>query len=127
MSYITREYYSSIFEEIEEQKFMRLLKQAELKLDALTHMRAKRFEAEYDEASATDFQTLVHEQIKLTVCDLIRTMNVQEDAGMGFGISAVSNDGYSESYKITTASEKEEQLYGIIRSGLSGTGLVGAL
>ena len=46
---------------------------------------------------------------------------------MGTGIASVSNDGYSESYKVTTAQEKETQLTSVIRSGLSGTGLAGAL
>ena len=127
MSYINREYYSSLFEEMNEQRFALLLMQAELKLNAVTHMRAKSFENEYVEENATDFQKQVHEQIKMTVCELIRALNVQEDTGMGTGISSVSNDGYSESYRITTAAEKEEQIYGIIRSGLTGTGLVGAL
>ena len=54
-------------------------------------------------------------------------MNVQEASGMGTGIASVSNDGYSESYKVTTAQEKEAQLTSVIRSGLSGTGLAGAL
>lgn len=51
----------------------------------------------------------------------------QESTGMGTGISSVSNDGYSESYKITTVAEKESQLISIARGGLSGTGLAGAL
>lgn len=29
---------------------------------------------------------------------------------MGTGIASVSNDGYSESYKITTAAEKDAEL-----------------
>ena len=52
---------------------------------------------------------------------------VQETSGMGTGIASVSNDGYSESYKITTAAEKEAQIIALIREGLSGTGLAGAL
>ena len=52
---------------------------------------------------------------------------MQESTGMGTGVSSVSNDGYSESYKITTVAEKEVQLLSITRSGLSGTGLAGAL
>ena len=66
-------------------------------------------------------------QIQNTVCDLINALYRQESTGMGTGVSSVSNDGYSESYKIITVSEKEAQLLSIIRSGLSGTGLAGAL
>ena len=61
------------------------------------------------------------------VCELINALYVQETSGMGTGIASVSNDGYSESYKITTAAEKEAQLRSIARQGLSGTGSAGAL
>ena len=90
-------------------------------------MRAKQFENEYSEETATDFQQQVHMQIHDTFCQLIGLMSVQENSGMGTGITSVSNDGYSESYKVTTAQEKEAQLTSVIRSGLSGTGLAGAL
>ena len=81
----------------------------------------------FNPEEATDFQKQVHSQIQNTVCELMNAMYVQETSGMGTGISSVSNDGYSESYKITTAAEREAQLLVIIRGGLSGTGLVSAL
>lgn len=127
MTYITWEYYSSLFSEISEEVFDRLNTKASMKLDVYTHMRARNFEISYEEASATDFQKLVHAQIQNTVCELINAVYVQESSGMGTGIASVSNDGYSESYKLTTASEKEAQLLSIVRAGLSGTGLAGAL
>lgn len=128
MSYITWEQYGSLYNNItDEKEFDRLSKLAEIKLNAITHMRAKRFEDAYNEETATDFQQQVHMQIRDTFCQLLNAMAVQEVSGMGTGIASVSNDGYSESYKITTATEKEEQLTSLIRSGLSGTGLAGAL
>lgn len=128
MSYITWEQYGSLYNSItDEKEFDRLSKLAEIKLNAITHMRAKRFEDAYNEETATDFQQQVHMQIRDTFCQLLNAMAVQEVSGMGTGIASVSNDGYSESYKITTATEKEEQLTSVIRSGLSGTGLAGAL
>lgn len=128
MSYITWEQYRSLCNGItDETEFDRLSKLAEIKLNAITHMRAKRFEDVYSEDTATDFQKQVHLQIQDTFCQLLATINVQESSGMGTGITSVSNDGYSESYKITTAQEKETQLTSVIRSGLSGTGLAGAL
>ncbi len=128
MSYITWEQYRSLCNGItEETEFDRLSKLAEIKLNAITHMRAKLFEDVYSEDTATDFQKQVHLQIQDTFCQLLATINVQESSGMGTGITSVSNDGYSESYKITTAQEKESQLTSVIRSGLSGTGLAGAL
>lgn len=128
MSYITWEQYGSLYNSItDEKEFNRLSKLAEIKLNAITHMRAKRFEEAYDEDTATDFQQQVHVQIQDTFCQLLNTMAAQDASGMGTGITSVSNDGYSESYKVTTAQEKETQLTSVIRSGLSGTGLAGAL
>lgn len=128
MSYITWEKYGSLYNSItDEKEFNRLSKLAEIKLNAITHMRAKRFEEAYDKDTATDFQQQVHVQIQDTFCQLLNTIEAQDASGMGTGIASVSNDGYSESYKITTAQEKEEQLTAVIRSGLSGTGLAGAL
>ncbi len=128
MSYITWEQYCSLYNNItDEKEFDRLAKLAEIKLNAITHMRAKQFEDAYSEDTATDFQKQVHMQIQDTFCQLVNTMSVQESSGMGTGIASVSNDGYSESYKVTTAQEKEVQLTSVIRSGLSGTGLAGAL
>ena len=128
MSYITWEQYRSLYANIaDETEFNRLSKLAEIKLNIITHMRAKQFEDAYSEDTATDFQKQVHLQVQDTFCQLLATMNVQEASGMGTGIVSVSNDGYSESYKVTTAQEKEAQLTSVIRSGLSGTGLAGAL
>lgn len=127
MAYISWEYYSSLYSEVQEEDFDRLCAKASAKLDVYTHMRARNFEVAFDPETATDFQKLVHTQIQNTVCELINALYVQETSGMGTGIASVSNDGYSESYKITTAAEKEAQLRSIARQGLSGTGLAGAL
>lgn len=128
MAYITWEYYSSLCTEIQSSDdFERINKRAETKLNMITHMRARQFEACYREETATKFQKIVHEQIKSTVSELVNAMYQQEISGLGTGISGVSNDGYSESYRITTAAEKEAQLLSIVRAGLSGTGLAGAL
>lgn len=127
MAYINWEYYSSLYSEVPEEDFIRICTKASAKIDVHTHMRAKSFEAAFSPKEATDFQKQVHSQIQNTVCEMMNAMYVQETSGMGTGISSVSNDGYSESYKITTAAEKEAQLLVIIRGGLSGTGLVSAL
>ena len=127
MSYIDWEYYSSLFTEVPEEEFDRLCAKAAVKMNAYTHMRVKNFVAAYNEEEATDWQKQVQEQIRYTLCELMNALYVQETSGMGNGISSVSNDGYSESYKVTTAQEREAQLTSVIRSGLSGTGLAGAL
>lgn len=125
--YTTWEHYSSLYSEVQETDFDKLNAKASAKLDVFTHMRARNFEAAYNEETATDFQKQVHMQIQNTVCELINALYVIETSGMGTGITSVSNDGYSESYKLTTAAEKEAQLLSIVRSGLSGTGLAGVL
>lgn len=125
--YTTWEHYSSLYSEVQEADFDKLNAKASAKLDVFTHMRARNFEAAYNEETATDFQKQVHMQIQNTVCELINALYVIETSGMGSGIASVSNDGYSESYKLTTAAEKEAQLLSIVRSGLSGTGLAGVL
>lgn len=127
MSYITWECYSSLYNEVPQEAFDSLAEKASAKLDVYTHMRVRNFEASFQEESATDFQKQVHMQIQHTVCELVNALYLQETSGMGTGIASVSNDGYSESYKITTAAEKEAQLLTIARAGLSGTGLAGAL
>lgn len=128
MDYVTWEHYSSLYSVIQNQKeFDKLQKKAGVKIDIVTYMRAKSFEEKYSEETATPFQRQMHAQIQNTACELINTIYVQETSGMGTGVSSVSNDGYSETYKITTADEKENQLKSIIRMGLAGTGLVGVL
>ena len=128
MSYIDWEYYSSLFDNItNETGFNRACAKASVYMDRCTGMRARAFVKEYDAEHASDFQNMTADAIKMTMCELINNITAQETSGMGTGISSVSNDGYSESYKITTAAEKEAQLSNIVRSGLSGTGLAGAL
>jgi len=127
MPYIDWEYYSSLYQEVPEEAFDRLNMKASSKLDVYTRMRAKQFVIGYNEETATSFYQQVYSQIQNTVCELINDLYVQETNGMGTGIASISNDGYSESYKITTAAEKETQLLTIARSGLSGSGLAGVL
>lgn len=56
MSYITWEYYSSLYSNISDQEeFDKISKRAEIKFNSITHMRAKRFEDAYNEDTATDF------------------------------------------------------------------------
>ena len=127
MTYVSREYYGSLYGEIAEDDFNRQITRAQIRLDTASHGRVSAFMDGYDQDTATAYQKRVYRQIQSTVCDLIHSMLMLESTGMGDGISSVSNDGYSESYKITTAAEKETQLSCIIREGLSGTGMTGAL
>ena len=127
MPYIDWEYYSSLYDNVPKEDFEKRYRQAEMQINRITHMRVEDFEKKYIEESATDFQKKIHGQIKMTMCELVNMVHNHAISEMGTGISSVSNDGYSESYKITTAAEKEAQIVTTVRSGLSGTGLAGAL
>lgn len=127
MAYITWEQYSSLYDSIPEEQFDRYETRAERYMDVLTHGRAGQFITEYNEDTATAFQKRIRGQIEATMCELMNNMSIQDTSGMGSGIASVSNDGYSESYKITTDAELKAQLKSIVITGLSGTGLAGAL
>lgn len=127
MSYITWEQYSSLYDDIAEEQFSRYEVRAHRHIDMLTHGRAGQFMEKYDEDTATAFQKRIRGQIESTMCELMNNMSIQGMSGMGSGIASVSNDGYSESYRITTDTELKSQLKSIVITGLSGTGLAGAL
>lgn len=127
MDYITWEYYSSLYENVTEEEFNILSVRAEKKINLYTHMRVPLFIDGYDEETATGFEKMVFDAIQITTCELINKMSMQEASGAGDGLTSVSNDGYSESYKITTQAEKEAELRAVVMAGLSGTGLVSAL
>lgn len=89
MSYITWEYYSSLYSNISDQEeFDKISKRAEIKFNSITHMRAKRFEDAYNEDTATDFQQQVHVQIQDTFCQLLNTIEAQDASGMGTGMAS---------------------------------------
>ena len=127
MSYINWEYYSSLYDNSPQDRFAMYSKRAEMKINTLTHMRVCNFCNTYDESIATDFEKQVHEQIMMTMCELVNKLFMQDEHNLGEGIASVSNDGYSEHYEIKTASQKEAELIRCVHQGLSGTGLAGAL
>ena len=127
MTYITWELYSSLFHKIPQESFARMALKASMKMDALTHGRVQKFISEYDDDTVTGFQKNVKAQIEMTCAELAEAMYMQENSAIGTGITSVGNDGYSESYKVVTHSEKECELQSIVIRGLSGSGLAGAL
>ena len=68
-----------------------------------------------------------NERLKDAVCTVINAAYAHEVTGTGKGISSVSNDGYSESYVLTKREDAELELNSLVRSCLSGTGLMGAM
>lgn len=115
MLYIDWEWYNSHFPKLTEEEFKQKLPAAELKVDILTHFRAK---------EAMGYKL---EQVKACVANLINTAADMEAAGAGGNVKSVSNDGYSESYEQVTPEQVEEELKKVCFRWLSGTGLMGAL
>ena len=124
---VSWEYYNSLFEDVQEDEFKRLNSRVERRLDLYTHNRVKPFVDAYNEVTATNFERMKYEAVKITICEVINKMYEQESNGVGIGLSSVSNEGRSESYKIITEADKEKELESVMRKGLSGTGLAGAL
>ena len=127
MSYITWEYYSSLSDTVSQEEFKKIAKRAEIFIDMFTHNRVKHFMEKCGEDEATDFEKMVVNAIQLTLCDLIDKMYVLEKAHAATGLAGVSNAGYSESYQKMTESDKKAELQSVVRNGLVGTGLAGAL
>lgn len=114
---VSWEYYSSLFEKIAEEDF----KKAELKAEK----EVCKVIGPIRWAVITE-ETYGYEQLKDCVCNVMNKMAENDALGVGKGISSASNDGYSESYVIQTEEQVNAELQKLIRSCLSGTGLVGA-
>ena len=125
--YIDWELYSSLFSEVDELSFPMLESRAALKIDIYTYNRADAFNTTYDESTASTFGKMTYRALQMTACELVNLMQRQDSSAVGTGLASVSNDGYSESYKVITQAEKEQEILSCIRNGLAGTGLAGAL
>ena len=99
-------------------EFDTYLPSAEAYIDLITHNRAE---------SATGYKA---ERVKQAVCAVIGEMAAQDAAknAQGVRLTAISNDGYSESYGAAgNAASEGVQIRSIACRWLSGTGLVSAL
>lgn len=115
MVYIDWEWYESNFPQLPEDEFARRLPAAEMKVDILTHNRAR---------DATGYK---QERVKACVANIINRMATLEESGAGCNVKSVSNDGYSETYEQVTPEQVEAALKKECFLWLSGTGLMGAL
>ena len=61
-----------------------------------------------------------------TIHKTIDQQTANAKSGAGKGVASVSNDGYTETYTNSKASDQEADLRAQIMGWLSGTGLVGA-
>jgi len=115
MAYIDWEYYSSHFPKLNESDFNKNLIKAEMLMDIETRFRSK---------TATGYKL---DQTKACVANLVNKIAEQEETGVGNGVKSVSNDGYSESYDISTQAQADAELRQVCVKWLSGTGLMGVL
>lgn len=115
MAYIDWEWYNSHFPQLTQQEFERRRPAAEMKVDILTHNRAR---------SAAGYKL---ELVKACVANLMNRQANLEAAGAGKNVKSVGNDGYSETYEQVTPEQVEETLRCECFVWLSGTGLMGAL
>lgn len=113
--YGTYEHYSEYYGSMDEAEFDKLNYRVSLMIDVFTGQRA---------ASATGYK---QERLNDCACTLIQHINDTKDSAAGTGVTSVSNDGYSESYKAVTPEDVQEILRQKAFSVLSGTGLMGAL
>ena len=114
---VTWEYYNSLFSKVSEADFKKAEQWAEMEVsNVIGSIRWAKITEE----------TFGYNQLQLCICRTIDKIAEYEKSGMGKGVSAVSNDGYSESYVIQTTQQLRNELQSSIRAWLSGTGLVGA-
>lgn len=117
--YATYEQYDALYPaKLTEDQFESYLPSAEAYIDLITHDRAM---------SATGYKA---ERVERAVCAVIGEMSAQAATQneQGARLTAVSNDGYSESYGAAGSADTEgAQLRSVAFRWLSGTGLVSAL
>lgn len=71
-------------------------------------------------------ETFGFEILKDCICNVIDQQAEDELAGLGKGITSVTNDGYTESYAQSAAQDVQASMRASICHWLSGTGLVSA-
>lgn len=111
------EYYSSLFQKVKEEEFIRLESLAEREVQLVIGW------IRWSNIVPEDFY---YEQLQYCICRVVNALAENEKSGKGKGVSSVSNDGYSESYTLQTEQQVRFELQSSIKAWLSGTGLVGA-
>ena len=114
---VTWEYYSSLYNKVNESDFDRAEMLAEREVCSVIGIVRW--------ATITE-DTFGYDVLKDCICNVIDKMAEDEASGKGKGINSVSNDGYSESYSVVDATDLKNELQSSIKAWLSGTGLVGA-
>lgn len=117
--FVEYDYYDSLYPmKLTEEQFEMYLPSAEAYIDLITHNRAE---------GATGYKA---ERVKKAVCAVLGEMAAQDAAknAQGVRLTAISNDGYSESYGAAGNAESDgRQIRAVVYRWLSGTGLVSLL
>lgn len=114
---VTWEYYNSLYNKVGQDEFTRLEPLAEKRiLSVIGHYKWNHI----------DESAFYFDQLKDCICQVVNKLADMDKSGAGRGLASVSNDGYSESYAVQTASEYDKEIRTCITHGLSGTGLTSA-
>lgn len=114
---VTWEFYSSLYNNITEEEFPA----AEALAEQITRTEIGLIRW----ANITE-DTFGYIALQECICNLINKMHEDGKLGLGKGVQSVNNDGYSETFAVTTESEQYNELRKMVRIWLSGTGLIGA-
>lgn len=109
--------YNSLYSKVDQTEFSRY--------EALAEKEVKRVVGAIRWESI-DENIFGYDVLKDCICNVIDKIAEDEKSGRGRGITSVSNDGYSETYALTSESDLRGEMRSAIRIWLSGTGLVGA-
>lgn len=70
--------------------------------------------------------TFGYDVLKDCICNVMDKIADDESSGRGRGIASVSNDGYTETYSMSSEADLRNEMKSSIKGWLSGTGLVRA-
>lgn len=112
------EYYSSHHViQIPENDFDKYVRRAENEIRAVTG---------WPRWNNIDPEAFYYDQLRDCICQTMNALYESDNSAGTQGVTSVSNDGYSESYKVLSASEMAANIKSRIKHLLSGTGLTGA-
>ena len=113
---ITWELYSSLHSKITAEYFEQAEARAELEVRQVIGPR-------WGSIKPTDYGFDILQE---AICKTMDQQAENDKSGAGKGVASVSNDGYSETYTTSKASDQQAELQQQIKGWLSGTGMVGA-
>lgn len=114
---VTWEYYDSMYNKAKQDEFDRLEVLAEKQVrSVIGHYKWNHIQE----------SAFYYDQLKNCICQVVDMLVDLNKRGAGRGVTSVSNDGYSETYAVSTHSGYNNEIRACIIHGLSGTGLTSA-